>query len=68
LVIRSTRRLVLASLAAILEAEPLFSFVLMTFFWAVLGSSEEVLGAGMACWSEGVVDMDRMEDDRCGVD
>ena len=47
LVIKSTRRLVLASLAASLDAEAPFSFVL-TFFWAVLGSSEEDLAAGMA--------------------
>lgn len=44
---RSTRRLALASLAAILEAEAPFSFAL-TFFWAVLGSSEDCLGVGMA--------------------
>ena len=43
---RSTSRLALASLAASLEADPPFSLAL-TFFWAVLGSSEEVLGAGI---------------------
>lgn len=59
LVMRSTRRLVLASLAAILEAEAPFSFVL-TFFWAVLGSSEDCLGEGMAWWRVGVEDMYRM--------
>lgn len=67
LVIKSTRRLDLASLAASLDADPDFSFILMTFFWAVLGSSEEVLATGMAWCSEGVLDMDRMDNDRPGV-
>lgn len=59
LVIKSTRRLDLASLSASLDADAPFSFVL-TFFWAVLGSSEEVFFTGMGRSSEGVLDMDRV--------